>query len=371
MEGSIGTSVTLQGKGFLKDALVKINGLSEGIQVTYVDSTEIVAYIPAQYFQRGGIFPVTVSNPIPSNVESNIQLLTVYYPAPGIETVLPKSLPERLEPGAGPVTIDVIGFGFRRGSIVTFNGRPLLTLYCDSDQYCLSTHLFAVIPASELRVSGYAEIKVENPNPSLGTSQNVRLVVQSLEPTITGITVGNGTLLDIPGKFDLPIVINGANFNSQTSFRIYRPGNPTGSYHSPDEVLSTNQIVWTWTNLDSSFIGDWEVEVMNPQPGGGVSQFTFSLTQGAFSGNPFLISITPQIVSAGGPGVTMILTGTNLKKGSEVLFGTRFLPTTFLSSKQLIVEIPAELVATAGRVPVSVINPDTGGASNRLFMEIR
>ncbi len=43
-----------------------------------VDDAQIVADLPAQYFTRGGIFPVTVQNPYPANVESNVQLLTVY-----------------------------------------------------------------------------------------------------------------------------------------------------------------------------------------------------------------------------------------------------------------------------------------------------
>jgi hypothetical protein len=371
LEGSPGTTLTLNGKGFLRDAVVKVNGVSDGIRVTFLDSTQLVAFLPSKYFQKGGVFPVTVENPVPSNVESNVQLLTVYYPAPGIEMVLPASLPVRLEPGAGPVTIDVLGYGFRRGAIVTFNGRPLVTFYCESDLYCLSTHMFAVIPASELRLSGYADIRVENPSPSLGTSQNVNLTVKSLEPMVTGVAVGNGTLMDIPGTFEIPIIINGANFNNQTYFYVYRPGADLGSNHKPDEVLSSNQIIWTWATVDFSFLGDWIVEVVNPLPGGGSVKYPITLTQGAFSGNPFLIATTPQVISAGMPGITMVITGTNLKEGSEVLFGSRFLPTTFLSNKQLVVEIPAELVAVPGRIPISVINPDTGGASNRLFLDIR
>ena len=88
-EGSSGTVITLNGTGFLQNATVKINGLSDGIQVTVVNSTQILAYVAASYLQQGGIYPVTVVNPYPANIESNVQLLAVYYPAPGINAVVP------------------------------------------------------------------------------------------------------------------------------------------------------------------------------------------------------------------------------------------------------------------------------------------
>ena len=78
IEGNPGTSITLQGTGFLPGLAVLVNGISDGISVTVVNSTEVVAFVPASYFQQGGIFPVVVSNPLPSNAQSNIQLLTVY-----------------------------------------------------------------------------------------------------------------------------------------------------------------------------------------------------------------------------------------------------------------------------------------------------
>ena len=103
MEGNPGASLILQGTGFLPGLTVEVNGLSAGISVNLVDSTEVIAYVPASYFQQGGIFPVAISNPLPSNAQSNIQLLTVYYPSPEIQsTHCPTIVSSEFEPGSVP-----------------------------------------------------------------------------------------------------------------------------------------------------------------------------------------------------------------------------------------------------------------------------
>jgi hypothetical protein len=76
-------------------------------------------------------------------------------------------------------------------------------------------------------------------------------------------------------------------------------------------------------------------------------------------------------VAAGGPGFTLTVNGTNFKPGAQIRFFSSALPTVFVSDRQLRAEVPGALIYAAGRVPVSVTNPDAGGTSNRLFIEIR
>jgi hypothetical protein len=76
-------------------------------------------------------------------------------------------------------------------------------------------------------------------------------------------------------------------------------------------------------------------------------------------------------VAAGGPAFRLTVNGFNFKAGTVVYFNSAPLVTTVVNDHQLQVDVPAFLIRTAGRVPVFVANPDTGGASNRLFMEIR
>ena len=162
VEGNPGTTVTLTGAGFLQGATVQVNGQSDGILTNLISDTEMLVFVPASYLAHGGIYPVTVQNPYPANMASNIQLLTVFYPAPAVEQIVPASTPARLEDGAGYLNLDVLGYGFRRGAVVLLDGTALLTTYCENDAYCLTVHLVARVPPGLLRISGFAQDPVRD-----------------------------------------------------------------------------------------------------------------------------------------------------------------------------------------------------------------
>jgi hypothetical protein len=257
--------------------------------------------------------------------------------------------------------------------MVLFNNEPLITTHCENDPYCLSTRLYATIPSEMLRESGFAAIAVQNPAPSLASSQAVYVEVRGLQPTITSVVPGSASLLDTPFNYSIPIVVSGTNFGPQTQVRIYKVGSPEiPEFGDPRQVLSSNQLIHTIEVSYLEALGEWRVEVANPPPGGGQSDaVSFIIDSGSMVANPFLVSITPNMVAAGGPSFTLILNGTNFKSGAYVLFYTTPLVTTVISDKQLRAEVPASLIQSAGRIPIKVINPDSGGTSNYLFLEIR
>jgi hypothetical protein len=370
LEGSGPANLELIGKGFLPDAKVKINGLSDSIEILTLEDTRIYAKVSARYTEKGGIFPVTVANPYPSNAESNIQLLTVYHPAPAVEQIIPAAMPVRLEAGYGPADLEVLGFGFRRGTVVYFNDTPLETKYCDWDSYCLTVHLYAKVPVSLLNESGYAKIVVKNPDPSLGASEGKFLRVDGLQPTIASVVPGSATLLDLPFKFMMPIMINGTNFGPQTAVRIAKIGEDPKDFVEPTQVLGSTQL-YKEIEVSTDSIGDWKAEIANPAPGGGRAEMIFTISSENLIANPFLISLNPEVVAAGGPSFTLTINGTNFKSGAVVQFYSTLLTTTFVSNKQVRAEVPASLIQYPGRMPITVINPDSGGSSNRLHLEIR
>ena len=379
MEGNPGTSITLQGTGFLLGLSVEVNGISDGISVTVVDSTKVIAFVPASYFQQGGIFPVVVCNPLPSNAESNLQLLTVYYPSPEVDQLLPNQVSAKLEPGLGPLNIEIDGLGFRRGAVAQFcldttdtacsDFTPLSTLYCEDDAYCLATKLYAWIPAPMLQESGFARIMVQNPSPALASSTTQILTVNGLVPTITSVEPGSATLLPNPLEFNMSLIVNGTNFGPQTQIAVYMNGG-TAKLDTPVQILSSTQLYYTFKVQDPDSIGLWYVEVVNPPPAGGVATAQFTLSADNFTTSPFLVSMDPTTVAAGGPGFTLTLTGVNFEVGASVQFYTTLLTATVANSTNVTVEIPANLIASAGRFPITLINPDGGGASNCLYLDV-
>ncbi len=291
-----------------------------------------------------------------------------------MEGVSPNTVSARLEPGAGALNIEVIGWGFRRGAVVYFNNQALATSYCENNAYCLAVHLYAKVPPELLTRSGFARIWVQNPDPSLASSESVFFKVEGLQPTITSVITGSATALDVLGKFSMPVVVNGTNFGPQTLVRVYQAGTyPPPEFGSGNlQVLSSTQL---YTSMDVDYatsLGEWIVEVANPQPGGGESEgLSFFITEGNFAANPFLVSMSPEAVAAGGPSFTLVINGTNLRNGAQVRFYSAVLQTHFVSDHQLRAEVPASLIQYAGRIPVCVTNPDNGGTSNRLYLDIR
>ena len=374
LEGGPGRFIVLVGSGFRQGAIVKVNGLHEGIQVSFISDKKLMAYLPSTYFEKAGFCLVTVQNPSLSTSESNSQLLPVYSPPPGVEAVLPAQTTVRLEPGAGALDINVRGYGFRRGAVVVFDETPLVTTYCEDSAYCLSVHLFAKVPAELLRRAGYAKIEVKNPDPALTDYQAVYLRVDGLQPTISAVQPGSAALQNVPFKFWMPVQVEGTNFGPETLVRIYQVGtDPLPEFStSYVDVVSSSQLFVSIEVLYPDSLGEWIVEVANPGPGGGISNsVSFFITEGSFVSNPFLTSLSPKTVAAGGPSFTLTVNGTNFKPGSVIYFNYLPLVTTVVSDRQLRAQVPATLIRYAGKIPVSVQNPDNGGTSNRLFLEIR
>ncbi len=380
-EGIPGATLILTGSGFIEGATVKIDGKSDGITVTIVNSTQILATVPWNYFVLGGIYSVTVTNPYPANSDSNILPLRVFYPRPAVEVITPKTISERIEDSSGPLTLEVFGYGFRRGAVVLVEDVAVPTAYCEGSPACLSEHLTATVPPQMLHQAGgttlgFKKISVRNPDPSLEAIQVAFLRVESLQPTVTSLEVGTATLL-ADGRYDLVVVMNGTNFDEGTQVRV-RPVHTVctpeteAEFAGADKILSTTQLFFTFPVEYPCSIGEWMVDARNVQPGGGTSTIVnFIITEAAFVSNPFLASLAPGIVAAGGPAFTLTINGMNFQPDSQVNFYSVPLLTTFVNQFQLKAVVPDYLIFTAGKKPISVTNRDNGGTSNRLFIEIR
>jgi hypothetical protein len=372
VEGSPGTTLSMQGTGFLEGIKIRVNGISDGIQVTVVSSTQILAYVPASYLEQAGIYPVSVENPYPANAVSSIQLLTVYYVPPAIEAILPGVCSVRLETDASPLSLEIIGYGFRRGAVVLMEGKPLMTTYCETDAYCLDTHLYAKIPANMLVKAGFVKIEVKNPDPSLALSEATYLRIEGLQPTITAVQPGSATLVSAGPDFTMPLIIDGTNFGPDTFMMLGQTGSDKDPVDGKAKVLSTTRLLGSMTVKYPDSLGEWWVVVCNAAPGGGCSDpVTFAISETTFVAAPFLTSLSPGTVAPGSRSFTLMVNGSNFKPGAVINFRTTALVTTVVSKNQVRAVVPSSLIRTAGKVPISVTNPDNGGTSNKLFFDIK
>jgi hypothetical protein len=78
---------------------------------------------------------------------------------------------------------------------------------------------------------------------------------------------------------------------------------------------------------------------------------------------PTIAQLSPDSVNHGGTGFNMIVNGTNFSSKAVINWnGTaQTSNTTFVSSNQLTLAVPASLITNAGTVQVTVTNPATAG----------
>ncbi len=72
---------------------------------------------------------------------------------------------------------------------------------------------------------------------------------------------------------------------------------------------------------------------------------------------PLLDSVTPASVGAGGPSISLTINGARFAADSQVLWDGAALPTTFVNSSTLTVQVDAARLARGGEVGVAVRNP--------------
>ncbi len=89
------------------------------------------------------------------------------------------------------------------------------------------------------------------------------------------------------------------------------------------------------------------------------------LAGSAFGQTPTITSVSPMTAPAGSSSLSITVLGSNFSVGAVVLWNGYSIPTTVFGNSQLSATVPANLLATAGRVSVTVMNP--GGLQSNLM----
>jgi hypothetical protein len=131
----------------------------------------------------------------------------------------------------------------------------------------------------------------------------------------------------------------------------------TGSavYSAPIVVTSTETIkaIAAGSGYTASSVSSVSYTIVSPSP------------------KPFVSSLSPALTSAGSQGFALTVKGSGFSQGSVIFWGTTSLATQFVSSSQLVAQVPAADTVTARIIPISVQTPAPGGAaSNALQFEI-
>lgn len=399
-----GLTIRVEGFGFRQGARVLFNGSTgiEGIEIdtTYVRSTLLEAFIPAQALRFGGFYSVRVRNvSLLPEVSGEAVTFQVNNLAPTITSLDPPGPLAIIGPGPVPVTFDmkINGSNFFPQTVVAVTQKipdifPAIVPVGGISQCVpvngrttLRVRVYNTVgqPAGGVAVTFTAPtIATTGPSGSFpGGSPTVTVISDALgfappltdnsSTLFTANPFAGGYVIQINGTVDgFPIlaVINMTNLGQ---------GEGCEAINSAIQFVSSNHIIVTPVSITSR--GTYSVIVANPSPGGGYSnEVEFIVTSGAVSGIPTIRNdnpLSPASRAAGSGPFNLTIFGDNFQSDAWVNFGTVRLNRISGSDTSITVTVPALLISSPGVVPISVTNPgtsvSTGGTSRREFFTVQ
>lgn len=172
---------------------------------------------------------------------------------PAITTLAPNSALA----GSGAFMLTVNGDNFVSGSAVQWNGNSRETTFVNS------TRLQAAILASDIAAAGSAQVTLANPQPAGGTSNAVTFTISppiNSLPSVSALSPSTA-LAGSPGFI---LTVTGANFAPQSVVQWNNAGRAT-------TFVSSTQAQASIAAADIAAAGTAGVAVLNPAPGGGLS----------------------------------------------------------------------------------------------------
>jgi uncharacterized protein (DUF1800 family) len=264
--------------------------------------------------------------------------VTLNNPVPQLTSVTP------MEVAQGSFTITLSGLHFAQGAVAYMGTAALTTTYVSS------TQLTAAGTATSAQ-AGTQVITVHNPNPGASISAGVNLIVQGgvavmVAPATAMVRTGNQQAFTamVTGALNLSVIwtVNGVAGGNSTTGTIAA----NGTYTAPLTLPAPNTVTVTATSVEDPTRS---------------SSATVTLENAI----PVISSVTPTTFTAN-TAFEMTVNGTGFTPGSIVNLGTIALSTTFIAPTQLIA-VGTPTLAQVGTVPVTVLNPDPGGATSAPF----
>lgn len=177
-----------------------------------------------------------------------------------------------------------------------------------------------------------------------------KLAVPNPLPTISGISPSEVTT----GGGDFMLTVSGSNFVEESVVRWNGSNRAT-------TFVSGSQLVAQIAAADVAATGRASVTVFTPPLGGGTSNgWTLNIN----NPSPSITSLSPGSTTVGGGSFVLTVNGRGFVRESVVRWNGSERATTFVSRSQLVAQITAADVATAGYANVTVFSPSPGGGTS-------
>jgi hypothetical protein len=338
----------VNGTNYNASTVIRINGSPR--TTTFVNSGQVTATITAADIANVGFIDIAVINPPPGGGGAGVQsALIIRYPDLTLTSINPTSITA----GGPDFLLEVNGTNFNPATRILFNGIRLGVTLVNSGQ------MTTTVNASFFTTAGLYQIAAENPFPFGGPSSPLSFFVNNPAPMLTSINPTSATV----GGPGLVLQANGTNFNLSSIIHFNGAERPT-------TFVNSGQITATISASDLAQVSTANVTVVNPAPGGGVSNIVpFPINNPV----PSITQLTPDTIIRETPPIPIIvtLTGTGFVPNSQATLQGVDRSTTFISQTELKMEVLPSDQEILFIKSVRVINPSPGGGmSNDIGLSI-
>jgi trimeric autotransporter adhesin len=300
--------LTVKGSGFAPSSIVQYNGAPRA--TTYLSSSALSIVVSATDIATPATAQITVVTGAPGGGISAAATLTINnYPVPAITSISPTSITVN----SPDTLVTVQGSGFTAFSTVQVNGSNV-AVNSSSPNY-----LFATLPAAILTTVGSLSVTVSNPGPLVSNAVTIGVTPNPV-PTLSGISPASAAA----GSAAFTLTASGSNFVPTSVVQWNGSARPT-------TFVNSNQLTATISATDIQSLGNSNVTVFNPTPGGGTSSASTFTTYLSILTNDLVYDASRKLLwasvpsSAGSPlGNTVVsidpytgLLGTPIWVGSE------------------------------------------------------
>ncbi|MBK9942837.1 MAG: beta-propeller fold lactonase family protein [Kouleothrix sp.] len=269
-------------------------------------------------------------------------------PIPALLSLAPGSAPA----GGAAFTLAVQGADFVPGAVIYWGATALTTTFVNN------TKLTAGISADKIAAAGSINIKVVNPAPGGGTSNQEKFTITAPGdnplPSITTITPGSAPA----GGVAFTLTVNGTNFIAGSKVRWNGTDRTT-------TFVSAGQLTAQISAADIAAGGPVGVSVFNPGPGGGLSNTAeFNVAAPGENPTPTIAGISPSqtlVDVATADQLTLLITGANFIGDSQAQWNGANRPTSYVNATTLKMLVTAADLALGGQGSITVENPGPGG----------
>ncbi|HYL69021.1 MAG TPA: hypothetical protein VEX69_07640 [Candidatus Limnocylindria bacterium] len=275
-------TLIVNGKNFTPTSAVEWSGLATNqrplaIQPVFLSENQMQVVIPALFVQVPGTGFVTVFTPAPGGGTSNPPLTFTINPVASPVPQITSLSPSGVFAGRAGFSLLVTGKNFVATSEGTVNNAVRATSFSNS------TALQVQLLTSDLATAGVLQVAVINPPPNGGTSDSLPLTVKNPIPVLNSLTP---TAL-LTGSTPQPLTVAGTGMVAGSQILVNGAPRTTAT-------LNATQVTTQLTTADLAVGAVNQIQVMNPAPGGGLSNIlTFAVDPSLTLGLPVLLDLAP------------------------------------------------------------------------------